>query len=350
MFQTGLRWLSLLMVVGHGAAVVAFDHIGNGIASTWASNHIVGTPAVVTWGFMPDGTIADPALRLDPVNFPNKTGLVGGSNITSLRNRIDQTQGHGAGAFDAALQRAMATWSAVANITFVGPVNDPGLPFASNNALTPDIRIGAFNAEPGIWFQFAAASGFGPPGFGPNPLSGDIIFNLAQSFNIQTGTIVEDVTPLTPFTNELEGLMLHELGHAAIGLAHPVWDGATPDQRVMYTGDFGNPLAPPCCQTINHQLHPDDVAGAQFVYGVRGDFNSDGTADAADFTAWRDNLGGQYTSQDYAYWNANFGDVRPTSESSVASVLNVPEASGALLFGFGAIMLGRSVSILLRCR
>jgi len=95
---------------------------------------------------------------------------------------------------------------------------------AAATALTPDIRIGAFHAEPGIWFQFSAAVGFGPPGFGPNPLSGDIIFNLAQAFDIATGVIVEDVTPLPPFVNELEGLFLHELGHAAIGLDHPTWN------------------------------------------------------------------------------------------------------------------------------
>jgi len=89
--------------------VVAFDHFGNGIASTWAANHTVGTPAVVTWGFMLDGTVPDPALRLDPIKFADRTGLVGSSNIGSLRHRIDVVQGHGAGAFDAALQRAMAT-------------------------------------------------------------------------------------------------------------------------------------------------------------------------------------------------------------------------------------------------
>lgn len=310
--------------------IYGFDHIGDGIASTWATNHIVGTPAVVTWGFMPDGTGVDPDLRLDPLNFPNVTGLVGTSNIGSLRHRIDVVQGHGAGAFDQVIRRAMETWSAVANITFVGPITDPGLPLAADDALSPDIRIGAFTGEPGIWFSHAGAAGFGPPGFAPDPLSGDILFNLAASFEIATGEIIEDVTPAPPFTNELEGLVLHELGHAAIGLNHPRWDGEDPDRRVMYVGDL-NPNAPICCQTVNHELHPDDIAGAQFVYGVRGDFNNDGTADAADFTVWRDNLGSLYTMDDYAAWKRNFGSVRPTSETPLPPVpAAVPEPLAAL--------------------
>jgi len=95
----------------------------------------------------------------------------------------------------------------------------------------------------------------------------------------------------------------------------------------MYAGGFGNPLAPPCCQMINHQLHEDDIAGAQFVYGVRGDFDLNGTADAADYTRWRDSLGGAYSLADYDGWKRNFGDVRPTSEGAPAES-GVPEPQG----------------------
>lgn len=304
----------------------AFDHLGDGFASTWADNHEVGTPAVVTWGFMPDGTSVAPDFRMDPFGFPDQTGLSGTSNIGSLRHRIDMQLGHGIGAFDAALVRAMDTWSRVANITFVGPLVDAGQPFASMGADAPDIRIGAFLPEQGHSFQFTGAVGFGPPGFvDSDPLAGDIIFNLNATFDIVAG--LEDTTPLPAFTNDLEGLMLHELGHAAIGLGHPLWDGESPDQRVMYVGEFGNPEAPNCCLTINRELQADDIAGAQYVYGVRGDFNRDGTANLADYTVWRDGLAGQYTPDDYLAWRHNYGSVRPLSEGpTMLRATLVPEA------------------------
>ncbi len=320
-----MRSWAVVLWLAVGGSCAAFDHIGNGFASTWAVNHEVGTAAEVTWGFMPQNTMVDPDFRMDPFGFPDQTGLAGTSDIAALRHRIDVDQGHGIGAFDAAIQRAMDTWSAVANISFVGPITDSGLPFASEGADVPDLRIGAFTPEEGHSFNFVGAVGFGPPGFvDSDPLAGDIIFNLNATFDIVSGT--EDVTPIPAFTNDLEGLVLHELGHAAIGLAHPTWDGEDPDRRVMYVGEFGHPTAPDCCLTINRQLHPDDIAGAQFVYGVRGDFNEDGAANLTDYATWREGLGGAFATDDYADWKRNFGDVRPTSEGPLsATAIAVPE-------------------------
>src|SRR5690606_18469417 len=124
---------------------------------------------------------------------------------------------------------------------------------------------------------------------GPDPLAGDILFNLAATIDIVAGE--EDVTPIPPFTNDLEGLFLHELGHAAFGLGHPSWDGETPDDRVMYVGDFENPMAPGGSARINRELHADDLAGARFVYGLRGDYNDDGRVDASDYVVWRNSFG-----------------------------------------------------------
>jgi hypothetical protein len=38
-----------------------------------------------------------------------------------------------------------------------------------------------------------------------------------------------------------------------------------------------------------------------------GDFNDDGSVDAADYVAWRNGLGGEYDENDHAEWRANFG-------------------------------------------
>jgi len=264
--------LTVMLGLWNGQAS-AFVSFGNGFGSKWGPDPNAGTGAVVTWGYMLDGTTADPGFVMDPFNFPGSTGVTGGSDITQLRNSIDTARG--SGAFDAAIQRAFDTWANAANITFVGPQTDLGQPFASPGAIAPDIRIGAFVPEAGHSFNNVGAVGFGPPGpFGADPLAGDILFNLTATFDIVPG--IEDVTPMPAFTNDLEGLTLHELGHAAIGLGHPPWEGQDPDQRVMYVGDFANPAAPLCCQTINRELHPDDIAGAVFTYGLRGDLDGDG--------------------------------------------------------------------------
>ena len=38
-----------------------------------------------------------------------------------------------------------------------------------------------------------------------------------------------------------------------------------------------------------------------------GDYNRDGTVDAADYVVWRSGLGTTYTQADYDVWRANFG-------------------------------------------
>ncbi len=300
------RWLWLVCVAAGAVALPCaaepFVHIGQGAASKWGSP-TVGTGAVVTWGFVPDGTAVDPLLRIDPVGSPDDVGVVGTSNLSQLRGLIDTN--HGLGAFDAAIRSAFDTWSAVADVQFV-EVTDPGTTLGQQGSTTPNIRIAAFDPLPGHFFEGTGAIGFGPPGF-PNPVddfpeSGDVFFNLRGNkfggnqtpFHIASGT--EDVTPVDFFNfgDDLEGLFLHELGHAAIGLAHPPWNGDDPDRRVMYVGEFGNPQAPPCCTAMNRELHPDDIAGAHFVYGtptIPGDFNGNGQVEQGDLDLVLQNWG-----------------------------------------------------------
>ncbi|MGD9635523.1 MAG: dockerin type I domain-containing protein, partial [Pirellulales bacterium] len=74
--------------------------------------------------------------------------------------------------------------------------------------------------------------------------------------------------------------------------------------------------------------------------GLPGDFNRDGTVDAADFTVWQDSLGTTGNTaadanednivdvEDYAFWQANFGRSEILGGGALAAV---PEpASGAL--------------------
>jgi len=329
-------------VATQGQSAFAYVTFGQGFSSKWGADPAFGTGAVVTWGFMLDGTSADPSLPAYPE-------LLGTSQIGTLRTSIDTT--YGAGAFDAAIQRAFDTVAAAANIRFIGPLADSGMPAGQQGATSPDIRIGAFHAVPQSGFSFVGAIGYGPPGIitpaNDFPESGDIFFNLDAAFQIAAGS--EDLTPIQWWQgNDLEGLFLHELGHAALGLGHPPWANENPDQRVMYVGDWTNPDAPWCCETINRQFHPDDIAGAQYVYGIAGDFHRDGRVDAADYVGWRKtnghsvtpgsgadaNIDGVVNGADYDSWWANYGNV-------------ALQGFGEQFWGVGAVAVPEGQSLLL---
>lgn len=334
------RLFLLTAALAAGQAVYGYDTIGNGFGSKWGTDPAAGSGAIVTWGYMQDGT------PLDPTNFPFHEAITGTSNITALRNSVDVN--YGTGAFDTAIQNAFSTWSAVANVTFIGPVADAGQAVAAAGATSPNIRIGAFEAVPGEWFQYGSAIGIGPPGpFFEDPFSGDVIFNVAgigtlRPYQIAPGEEDVDTVDVFNFGDDVEGVFLHELGHAAIGLNHPRWAGDNPDRRVMYVGDNQAPGAPFCCQAINRQLDPDDIAAAQYVYGLRGDYNRNGAVDAADYITWRNlngtsltsgtgadgNVDGVVDATDYATWHSHFGNVALTGfgeQLSFASGATVPE-------------------------
>ncbi|MEZ6071983.1 MAG: matrixin family metalloprotease [Pirellulales bacterium] len=263
----GLACLALAILSPRAQA--EYVTFSDGWGSKW-DHPAYGMPAVVTWSYMTDGTIVDPALDN---NIKNEVS--GGSNITQMRADFDAS--YGSGAFDTAIQNAMNTWAAAAPITFVGPVTDPNLPVGDPGAATVDIRIGAFTAVPGSGFSFVGAVGYGPPGndeLFPDSLAGDIMFNIDAGFLVKPGLEDDSVDPLG---NDLENLTLHELGHAAIGLGHP--DSGPGD--VMYVGEG-------CCDFINRELSVDDIAGARFVYGPYhpGDANGDGHVDGLDYLTW----------------------------------------------------------------
>jgi hypothetical protein len=71
-----------------------------------------------------------------------------------------------------------------------------------------------------------------------------------------------------------------------------------------------------------------------------GDFNTDGTVDAADYIVWRNGLGTTYTQADYDAWRANFGR-SAAGPAAVAGSLNIPEPTGVSL-----LMIGLAVAYL----
>lgn len=78
-----------------------------------------------------------------------------------------------------------------------------------------------------------------------------------------------------------------------------------------------------------------------FVPSLDGDFNEDGTVDAADYVVWRQGLGTLYAQSHYDIWRAHFGashssgsgSMLPSAERPSAAV---PEPAGVLLPILGA--------------
>jgi hypothetical protein len=55
-----------------------------------------------------------------------------------------------------------------------------------------------------------------------------------------------------------------------------------------------------------------------------GDFNDDGTVDAADYVTWRKGLGTIYTAEDYELWRANFGASLGSGSAAVQNAVPEP--------------------------
>lgn len=223
------------------------------------ASKVAGTPGgVVTWGFLDAGSpgsaycgifcegkslSALPNFYADPRNNSTTTPLA----LVSLQ---------------AVIQSAFDAWSSVANIQFqyVGvdhslkAINDP-------MATSPMIRIGAYPFG-GLVAYFCAATAFGPPPNGGTG-SGDVFFNTNVGYQMATdpeGSRLQDF-PVGGglYMIDVFGVALHEIGHA-IGLG-----GSKHSEAVMCDGPSSAALTP---AYKRRGLSPDDIAGAQFLYGV----------------------------------------------------------------------------------
>ncbi len=270
-----LNWLPALLVFSvlpyHTA--MACSVYGKGWGSKW-DNPVWPNSATITWSFM------TPGVGLGAAAPPSWSGVntLGSNGPGDLRKIIDTV--HGTGAFDAAVRRAFDTWAAAANLQFQ-EVADQGGDFGT--VTQPDIRIGAFSFSVG---DLSGAAGFGPPGDDvnfPDPLSGDIAFNDMNNFNIDPGS---EGAPLQTgpgglYLNDIEGLLLHEIGHT-LGIGH----SSVPDAVLCgYQSPQFNGSA--CDYTrVNRVLSADDLQAVRNIYGPApppdGDLSFDCFVDAAD--------------------------------------------------------------------
>jgi len=77
------------------------------------------------------------------------------------------------------------------------------------------------------------------------------------------------------------------------------------------------------------------------IEGLTGDYNHNGTVDAADYTVWRDGLGGAFVAADYDVWKAHFGETMGSGSSLSAAAVPEPTTMALILAGL-ALVAGRS--------
>jgi hypothetical protein len=95
-----------------------------------------------------------------------------------------------------------------------------------------------------------------------------------------------------------------------------------------------------------------DADSVQLIVGIPGDYNDDGSVDAADYTVWRNTFGaigsglaadgngnGSIDGGDYSVWKTNFG---ASAGSGAGQSIAVPEPSGAIYWMLAAIMFALS--------
>ncbi len=222
---------------------------GDTLCEKWGSDNHAGTPGgVVFWSFIPVGTSgstfcgdACPGTSGDSINVLIQPD--DGFNSVTIESLEPQ------------ITAMMEEWSAVTGIRYVKLDSDTGVPINDPTAVPPNtgqIRIGVFAFAAGVP---EAGAGFAPPPNGGTG-AGNILFNSNDYYQFAPGNEGDPfVTTYAP--NDIESLILHELGHAAVGLNHPPDDGTC---QVMC-------VEPECLGIIKRQLTADDIAGAQFLYG-----------------------------------------------------------------------------------
>lgn len=109
-------------------------------------------------------------------------------------------------------------------------------------------------------------------------------------------------------------------------------DGRQDELRGVHIWQWGMPGSDGSKWNINAEAplnQPNNLPLGQWLSSfvsapaLAGDFNADGRVDAADYTVWRDGLGGQYSAADYQVWAEHFG-----STLGAVSGVAVPEPSG----------------------
>jgi hypothetical protein len=164
-----------------------------------------------------------------------------------------------------------------------------------------------------------------PGGQGGQPAAADFLGAPLPSFPPFGSTNFRWNTNIAQNTNTTQNPMM---------LPAQPWTPGTYKWTVRATNDWGQ-VSNDMLLTVNLLLpQPDDF----------GDYNHNGTVDAADYVVWRKT---DLSPTGYQTWRANFGKVVPIPATGTGYA-TVPEPTVLLLFSIGAAWLSSVASV--RCR
>jgi hypothetical protein len=293
--------------------------------------------------------------------------IQGKGTVTTSSNwqpsRYDEVQIRGAAVVDAVGQNAGSItvgasaagslsvndgWLKVTEMTTIGPAGSltvnggklysPGL---SKNATGSFALTGGELHVDAADFDLAVDGGTLAPGATTSVLL------IAGGLTINDGTLLIDITPLDGATGILAQDLVTLGGNLIVNL-----NGFTPAPTDAYTiieaaavsGVFDNAIGdrlPVSGGSFLLTTDANSVVLSDYLASLPGDFNFDGSVDAADYTVWRDGLGSVYSTEDYAVWADAYGN-----QAVPAATSSVPEPSGWLL----ALMAGAVRFLPRRCR
>lgn len=196
-------------------------------------------------------------------------------------------------------------------------------------------------------FQNVLFNGTFAPGLSPGVVDGS---NLAIG-----GTLAIELGGATPGDGLGHYDQVNDAGAFAIAagatLALAPYGGFLPTLGEQFTivtaaagiaGEFAHVTVDPWFLQHGIDFTLSDTGMALLLTAVApslsGDFNQDGTVDAADYVVWRHGLGTTYSLADLTEWRINFG--RTLDARSALDGAAIPEASGILLelIGLGAFV------------
>jgi len=223
-----------------------------------------------------------------------------------------------------------------------------------NNALSTgsgsvDVQGGTLGGIGTVGGNLSSSGGTVAPGesAGLLAVSGNYTQDGSSSLEIEIGGLVSD--------DQYDVLAVTGTADLAGTLAISLIDGFTPTAGQQFTvltssgiTNSGLSLSGPDASMFSLIVNTSSVILNVGAASLDGDYNSDGTVDAADYTLWQDTLGqnvtagsaadgngdGTINAGDYGVWKTNFG---ATSGSAAASGAAVPEPTNLVLLCTGLI-------------
>lgn len=190
----------------------------------------------------------------------------------------------------------------------------------------------------------SGANTFTFPSNSPSPTAQHHLLIATAGFGSLPGGVTADFTLPANFFNPASDTINFANSDTAVFTSAPT------DGILSLNYAFGSNTATIMTNSpTNYAGQAGSIGGSDIV---PGDYNNDGSVDAADYTLWRDNLGtgfdlggngeesggsaGVVDQADYVLWRDNYG----TTAASLSATLSAPEPA-ALLLAPAGLALGR---------